>query len=383
MRIARDSPRQTHCAYGFRKLHRILAMDAKREHPSELRQHIERKLARAVDPSNVLPLLHRLARLADEESDDAFFAQLRLAELLVERHPWRSALHARRVIARRPGDDRGWATLALCHALLGNYRSAVACYRCALDKAPNNPWYAHNLGHLLDVALNRADEAAVTLSRAYRGAPQCGDVAASYAHALARTGRLAEARRVVKRVLKRNPSEEHAALLAWLEGGAPLEGDRTVPGVASVHTAYAKCSVARVVIRHPGDACARADEAPSSRFDPGLDEILARGLERLPLDARQRERARSLARDTSGHLERTSGLHVPSRGRKLSRAGAPALAAAVAYAMVFVDRVPLSQSEVAACFRVSVASLRARFGELRSHLDLLPGDTRYRTVRRH
>jgi hypothetical protein len=67
----------------------------------------------------------------------------------------------------------------------------------------------------------------------------------------------------------------------------------------------------------------------------------------------------------------------------LSRAGAPALAAAVAYAMVFVDRVPLSQSEVAACFRVSVASLRARFGELRSHLDLLPGDTRYRTVRRH
>jgi hypothetical protein len=59
-----------------------------------------------------------------------------------------------------------------------------------------------------------------------------------------------------------------------------------------------------------------------------------------------------------------------------------ALAAAVAYAIVFVDHVPLTQSEVAACFRVSAASLRGRFGELRSHLDLTPGDARYATLRR-
>jgi hypothetical protein len=54
----------------------------------------------------------------------------------------------------------------------------------------------------------------------------------------------------------------------------------------------------------------------------------------------------------------------------------------VAYAIVYVDDVPLTQSEVAATFRVSVASLRGRFGALRGHLDLLPGDSRYRSQRR-
>jgi hypothetical protein len=49
---------------------------------------------------------------------------------------------------------------------------------------------------------------------------------------------------------------------------------------------------------------------------------------------------------------------------------------------VYVDHVPLSQAEVAACFRVGVASLRGRFGELRAYLDLTPGDARYATLRR-
>jgi hypothetical protein len=94
----------------------------------------------------------------------------------------------------------------------------------------------------------------------------------------------------------------------------------------------------------------------------------------LPLDARQRARAKSLARDAVTHFSR------PSAGRTV--AGVQAVAAAVAYAIVYVDHIPLTQSEVAACFRVSVASLRGRFGELRAHLDLLPGDVRYATLRR-
>jgi Tfp pilus assembly protein PilF len=353
-------------------------MDAKSEHAPELRQLIELRLARSADPTNVLPLLHRLVRIADEESDDAIFAQIHLAELLVERHPWRSALHARRVIARRPGDDRAWATLALCHALLGNYRAAVASYRRALDSAPDNPWYAHNLGHLLDVALNRADEAAATLGQAYRAAPQCGDVAASYAHALARAGKITEARQVVCRALRRTASQEHAALLEWLDGGVRHDGDHSSTGTASARATLGGCSLARVVIRHARPAHGRTDCVAPTHVDPGLEGILMRGLERLPLDTRQRERARSLAHDTSDHLARPLGV----RARSWGRSTAPALAAAVAYAIVFVDGVPLSQAEVAACFRVSVANLRARFGELRSHLDLLPGDARYRTVRR-
>jgi hypothetical protein len=353
-------------------------MDARPDHAHELRQHIERKLDHAADPRHLLPLLHRLARVADEESDDGLFAQLHLAELLLERHPWRSALHARRVVARRPSDDRGWATLALCHALLGNYRSAVASYRRALETAPGNPWYAHNLGHLLDVALNRADEAVTVLCHAHRAAPESGDVAASYAHALARSGKVALAQRVVRRALRRRSTRELVALLDWLDGGAPSDRDESSFGPASMHAILGTRGVARVVLRHTRSAHTLADGVASIDVDPGLEEILARGLERLPLDPRQRERARSLARDTSDHLARPAG----SRARASGRTAAPALAAAVAYAIVFVDRVPLSQSEVASCFRVSVSSLRSRFVELRAHLDLLPGDSRYRTIRR-
>lgn len=145
-----------------------------------------------------------------------------------------------------------------------------------------------------------------------------------------------------------------------------------------MHAILGTRGVARVVLRHTRSAHTLADGVASIDVDPGLEEILARGLERLPLDPRQRERARSLARDTSDHLARPAG----SRARASGRTAAPALAAAVAYAIVFVDRVPLSQSEVASCFRVSVSSLRSRFVELRAHLDLLPGDSRYRTIRR-
>src|SRR5579872_940259 len=124
-------------------------MDAHRQQTEELRRQIEWTLARAVDPSDVLPLLHRLVRLADDGSEESSFANLHLAELLVERNPWRAALCARRVLAHRPEDDRGWATLALCQTLLGNYKFAVRAYHRALSSAPNNPWYSHNLGHLL------------------------------------------------------------------------------------------------------------------------------------------------------------------------------------------------------------------------------------------
>src|ERR1700741_811569 len=100
-------------------------MDARRQQAQELRHQIEWTLTRAVDPGDVLPMLHRLARIADDGSDDNLFANLHLAELLVERDPWRAALYARRVLAHRPDDDRGWVTLALCQTLLGNYKFAV------------------------------------------------------------------------------------------------------------------------------------------------------------------------------------------------------------------------------------------------------------------
>ena len=123
----------------------------------------------------------------------------------------------------------------------------------------------------------------------------------------------------------------------------------------------------------------KRDDTPSRRqirspLLAELDGVLGRGLSSLPLDAKQRARAKSLARDALSYFSRPTG----ARGA----AAVQAVAAAVAYAIVFVDHVPLTQAEVAASFRVSVASLRGRFNELRAHLDLTPGDARYATLRR-
>jgi hypothetical protein len=338
-------------------------MDAHRRQVEELHRQIEWTLSRAIDPSDVLPMLHRLTRLADDGSDESLYANLRLAELLVERDPWRAALYSRRVLTHRPDDDRGWAILALCQTMLGNYKFAVSAYRRALAGAPKNPWYAHNLGHLLDVALGRAKDAVGWLKQAYQSATYSGEVAASYAHALARAGRLAEARRVLARAMKRGSSREHAALLRWIEQGAPADKDHPLPRPAPVHT---------IAVRKRDDVVPSSRRPARTPFAAELEGVLARGLSSLPLDTKQRMRAKSLGRDAAGYFVRP-GIRSGAAAR-----GAPdAIAAAIAYAIVYVDHVPLTQSEVAACFRVSVASLRGRFGELRTHLDLLRGDARY------
>src|SRR5690349_21476594 len=91
-----------------------------------LRLEVERSLRGAFDPAAVLPRLARLARLAAPSSDDGVFANHKLAELLVERDPWRAALYVRRALAHRGDDDRLWAILAFCQTLLGNFKSAAA-----------------------------------------------------------------------------------------------------------------------------------------------------------------------------------------------------------------------------------------------------------------
>jgi tetratricopeptide (TPR) repeat protein len=359
-------------------------MDANRQRAQELRRQIEWTMARAINPSDVLPMLHKLARVAEEGSDDHVFAHLHLAELLVERHPWRAALFARRVLAHRPDDDRGWATLGLCQTMLGNYNFAVHAYHHALTSAPKNPWYAHNLGHLLDIALGRAGDAVVWLKRAHDGAPESDEVAASYAHALARAGGIADARKVLVRATKRGSSREHLALLKWLDQGAPADKDHPLPRPTALHArAMGEAGDGSPAGAQASSKTEKSDTASAGRSAlrgaaaAELEEVLARGLASLPLDAKQRARARALARDAGA---RFAGTSRPAASRAMGTS-LSALAAGVAYAIVYVDHVPLTQAEVAACFRVSVASLRARFSELRTHLDLLPGDARYATFR--
>jgi hypothetical protein len=336
-------------------------MDVTQPDSERLQRDVEGALQRALDPSDVLPMLHRLSRAAAPGSEASVFAHRQLAELLIERHPWRAALHARRVLAMRVDDDRGWAILGACQAMLGNYRFAVAAYKRALESAPENPSYAHNLGHLLDVALERPREALPWLRVAYGVHAESAEAAASLCHALARAGEIEEARRVLDALSPRASSREHAALRRWLEQGAPVQ--RALPPLRP--PMFTEWSKKTRVARPEGATGPRRRRASSA-----LDSALSRGLARLPVGATQRSRALALSRDAAPCLPATHDGDVQS------------LAAAIAYAIVFVDHVPLTQAEVAACFRVSASALRAQFKDLRLRLDLTPGDTRYATLRR-
>ncbi|WP_394849067.1 hypothetical protein LZC95_16650 [Pendulispora brunnea] len=345
-------------------------MDAHENEAKRLRQDVEWALQSALDPGEVLPLLHRLTRTAAPASEESIYAHRQLAELLVERHPWRAALHARKVLLWVKDDDRAWAVLGLCQTLLGNYKYAASSYFRALCASPKNPWYAHNLGHLVDVALGRADDAVVWLQTAYEGAMGNREIAASFAHALARAGKLDEAKRVLSRAMKRGVSREEAALWRWLEAGAPPDGDES-QGTST-----------RVSFRHPiavGHGTAAPVEsierAPNTRRKKArksaeesaaeLDSALVRGLSNLPLDPRQRARALVVAREPLVRKMAEDGHSVQG------------LAAALAYTIVYLDHVPLTQAEVAASFRVSAASLRGRFSALRTALHLAPGNAHY------
>ena len=337
--------------------HRSRETEAKR-----LRQDVEWALESALDPGDVLPLLRRLARTAPESSDDSAFAHRQLAELLVERDSWRATLHARRVIAAQPEDERAWAALALAQTLLGNYRYAASAYRRALKAAPDNPWYAHNLGHLLDVALDSPKEAVEWLRAAFAGsrnrAAPNAEIAASFAHALARTGSVDEAKKVLAIAMKRGGSREHEALMQWIDAGAP-------PTKAAAHGRPDSMPEIRAVASEPLRPVRTSSSRASRKSIPAeLDSALLRGLAHLPLTPRQRARARMLAREP---YARSAALEL-IEAKDLT--GVQALAAALTYVIIYTDEVPLTQAEVAASFRVSSASVRVRFASLRSELQL-------------
>lgn len=344
-----------------------------------LRRDAETALREATDsgsdPGALLPILHRLAKNAPDGSEACAFAHRNLAEILVDRDPWRAALHARRATTAQPDDDRGWAAMGLCQTLLGNYRAAASAYHRAVECSPDNPWYAHNLGHLLDVALGRARDAVGWLRRAYEGARCDGEIATSYAQALARAGDTDEAKRVLKRATKRGATREQAALLNWLntppsERATQSFGRKseTVRGSGKPRSPLPRVQLRdgsdEVLPRSVSGRTRRRRERDAQTAEARLraqgqvSEILDRGLARLPLDEGQRTRAQAMA------VEAVSA-RIPA-----DEAQARVIAAAVAYAVIHEESVPLSPTEVASTFRVSVASLRCRFASLLTRLSL-------------
>ncbi len=303
-------------------------MEPERHEPAALRRDVERALEAALDLTRILPVLRRLARATAEGSDDSIFAHTQLAELLADRCPWRASLHARRVTRARPDDERAWAVLGFCQAKLGHHRFAISAYERALQYAPQNAAYAHNIGHLLDVALGSAHSALPWLERACDARPDCTDIAASFAHALARTGQLKRAASLLAPRAGRRTPPEHVALLAWIKGGAAASGSTTPAGAAV------------------------ATKAPRGRAR--LMSELDTGLRSLPFNAAQRSRAVDLAQALLAW-----GPTEQSR----------AMAAAVAFAVVAETELPLSLAEVAASFRVAARTLRAHLPAVRARSD--------------
>lgn len=280
-----------------------------------------------------------LGRMLDESpkgSPENLFAHRQLAEVVVERDPWRASILARVVVAARPKDDRAWAILALAQTLLGNYKYAAQAYRHAVEAAPTNPWYAHNLGHLLDVALHHPAEALPHLRTAHASLPHDTEVTASYAHALAEAGYRTRARAVLAE--SGGPmTDELEDLLAWMDVDAARGG---LTGTAASQLAQG-----------PSNRKARM-RTPKGYTE--AQEALEAGLGRLPFRDTERHEAVRVLRSSFRAMKRVMG-----------KALTPTLAAATAaYAAVATTPDFLSCAEVAAPFRVRVSDVRALFSSL-------------------
>ncbi|MET0384401.1 MAG: tetratricopeptide repeat protein, partial [Polyangiales bacterium] len=241
---------------------------------SRLRERAERALASGRRGGDVLTVLETMTREAPDGSAHALFAHRHLAELQLSGSPWRAALHLRRLVQAGAADDSAYALMGLSQALLGNYRMAVSAYRKAIKLAPRNPWYHHNLGHLLDVGLSESAAALDHLRIAQRIQPEEDEIAASLAHCLARLGQLKEAEGMAALAVRRSPrNREHQALLEWVKSGAPsnvppgARGERR-PGRAGLDTPPAHGSSGGSTGPHGVSAAGEApapSEVPVSR----------------------------------------------------------------------------------------------------------------------
>lgn len=190
-------------------------MSSRRRDLETLVCDVEWALAHGLEAPELVTMLRNLVAQATRGSPEGVFSRLKLAELVVAKAPWKAALLARSVISEC-NDGHAWAVLGLAQTLLGNYKSAAKAYRHALMLSPASPEIAHNLGHVLDVALDRPGDALKYLRMAQQARPEEGEIVSSYAHALLRAGRRAEAHLMLVHGLGWDRDRAGRQLDAWL-----------------------------------------------------------------------------------------------------------------------------------------------------------------------
>lgn len=377
-----------------------------------LRGQAERAIASSKSRNTILPLLERLARTAAPGTDAARFAHRHLAEYLVEQNPWRALGHLRHAlragaastssapsssgapISEASDDDALHALGGLAHALLGNFHSAIAAYRRAVAVVPTNPWYQHNLGHLLDVGIDRPAAALPHLEAAHRAAgPDDGEISASLAHCLARLRRLPAALAHADVAVATCPdNEDHRRLRAWIAAGAIDAEDtrrdhdepaRRPPSAQPEPTADASStgSTTAATVDPGADEVVATDGAPNRPRRPRRSAALAQLAERI------RERlvaAGHAANDVSEVLRLWDGYGATLSPKQLKSAGETFWLALAEVAIEQLGELAPERATdelvvtVARRHGVATDRLRERWDELHTHRQKSAGRRRAR-----
>lgn len=334
----------------------------KAKDPSELdrlRARIDDALRRERPRNEVMPLLERLLASAGDQGELYVYAHRHMAELLIADEPWQAALHLRRVIKEGAADDTAHALMGLCQALLGNFDSAVFQYERALALEPANAWYHHNLGHLLDVALNRPNAAVTHLRWAHEAHPMEDEVTASLAHCLARLGQLEQAEALAQEALDLSPDHEsHGSLVSWIKRGAP--------GGFLFSAEHAFQGRDPRTPRGEGEEPAEPSASPAIDNDRDVMRALERGMDAAGSPPALLGRAEQVWRD------------YRARRPKVRVSKPEVHAAALEYAVSIMHGITgITQTGIARRYGVSSAALASRYTDIRATLELTVGDPRY------
>jgi Flp pilus assembly protein TadD len=301
------------------------------------------------DRAAIIPILSKMLRHAADGSSAAAFAKLHLAEALVEQKPWLASIHARSVLKDNPDEARAWAVLALGQTHLGNFRYAIRSYSRALTLCPENVAYAHNLGHLLDMAEGASEDALPYLEAAYDGAKSSLDILASLLHALVRTGRTGRALLLVSETTAEGATQ--SKLRKLVHTLAERQSDPGLKGIARGKPEALEDGTLAAAPPLP-----RARQRRSAR-EPRLFAVLHEGLRHLPFGDYEVEAALTMAAEIM-LLESASS----ERDLRIT-------AAAIAWRVVRCAHLPLGAAEVAAPFRVALAAMRKRHAVLDAAFD--------------